>query len=91
MPESGVNSVPDWSFSIRANISTGNRSKNEYGYQYHFDIMAQNEVFGDNPVVDFESVPCPKAAAADFAQCQCAPTTTSAIKVKSTAHPVGHQ
>lgn len=43
---------------------------NEYGYSYHFDIMAESEVFGDNPVVDFEQVACPSAAVSDYAQCQ---------------------
>lgn len=47
-------------------------SANSYGYDYHFDIMAQSEVFGDNPVVDFEEVTCPGAASTDYAQCQCA-------------------
>jgi len=45
---------------------------NDYGYSYHFDIMAQSEVLGDNPVVDFEEVSCPSAATSDYAQCQCA-------------------
>ncbi|KAI1323660.1 glycoside hydrolase [Xylariaceae sp. FL0255] len=45
---------------------------NEYGYSYHFDIMAQSEVFGDNPVVNFESITCPSAAVSDFQQCACA-------------------
>ncbi|KAI1293922.1 glycoside hydrolase [Xylaria venustula] len=45
---------------------------NQYGYQYHFDIMAESEVFGDNPVVTFESVTCPSAAISDFSQCVCA-------------------
>lgn len=45
---------------------------NQYGYQYHFDIMAQSEVLGDNPIVDFTEVTCPGAASTDFAQCQCA-------------------
>lgn len=44
---------------------------NEYGYSYHFDIMAESEVFGDNPVVDFEEVSCPSAASSDYSQCQC--------------------
>jgi len=46
--------------------------KNQYGYQYHFDIMAQSEVLGDNPVVNFEEVTCPSAATSDYSQCQCA-------------------
>jgi hypothetical protein len=45
---------------------------NQYGYSYHFDIMAQSEVFGDNPVVDFEEVACPSSVASDYTQCQCA-------------------
>ncbi|KIN08131.1 glycoside hydrolase family 45 protein [Oidiodendron maius Zn] len=45
---------------------------NQYGYSYHFDIMAQSEVFGDNPVVDFEEVACPSSVASDYQQCQCA-------------------
>lgn len=48
------------------------RGTNTYGYAYHFDIMAQSEVFGDNVVVDFEEVDCPSAAASDYAQCSCA-------------------
>ncbi|KAI0439839.1 glycoside hydrolase [Xylaria telfairii] len=46
--------------------------RNQYGYEYHFDIMAQNQVFGDNVVVNFQSVPCPGAAASDYRQCVCA-------------------
>lgn len=45
---------------------------NSYGYQYHFDIMAQSQVLGDNPIVDFEATSCPGAASSDFAQCECA-------------------
>lgn len=48
---------------------------NQYGYSYHFDIMAQSEVFGDNPVVDFEEVTCPGTATSDYSQCQCATST----------------
>ncbi|KAL7902889.1 non-ribosomal peptide synthetase [Trichoderma sp. SZMC 28014] len=44
---------------------------NQYGYSYHFDIMAQNEVFGDNVVVDFEPVACPGQATSDWEQCLC--------------------
>lgn len=44
---------------------------NQYGYQYHFDIMAQSEVLGDNVIVDFEETTCPGAASSDFAQCEC--------------------
>lgn len=45
---------------------------NDYGYSYHFDIMAQAEVFGDNPVVNFEEVDCPGPATTDWSQCVCA-------------------
>jgi len=45
--------------------------KNQYGYSYHFDLNAQSEIFGDNPVVNFQSVACPSAAVADFKQCVC--------------------
>jgi endoglucanase len=45
---------------------------NQYGFEYHFDIMAQSEVLGDNPVVNFSEVACPGAASSDFTQCQCA-------------------
>ena len=48
---------------------------NQYGYSYHFDIMAQSEVLGDNPVVDFEEVACPGAMTSDYSQCQCATST----------------
>ena len=34
--------------------------------------MAESEVFGDNPVVDFEEVDCPNTATSDYAQCACA-------------------
>ncbi|KAI0476061.1 RlpA-like double-psi beta-barrel-protein domain-containing protein-containing protein [Xylariaceae sp. FL0804] len=51
---------------------------NEYGYGYHFDIMAESEVFGDNPVVSFESVDCPSGAASDYAQCTCAASASAA-------------
>ncbi|KAK1249601.1 hypothetical protein MKX08_009604 [Trichoderma sp. CBMAI-0020] len=44
---------------------------NQYGYSYHFDIMAQSEVFGDNVVVDFEPVACPGQATSDWQQCIC--------------------
>ncbi|KAJ4856062.1 fungal cellulose binding domain-containing protein [Trichoderma breve] len=44
---------------------------NQYGYSYHFDIMAQNQVFGDNVVVDFEPIACPGQAVADWGTCQC--------------------
>ncbi|PSR78434.1 RlpA-like double-psi beta-barrel-protein domain-containing protein-containing protein, partial [Coniella lustricola] len=45
---------------------------NAYGYQYHFDLMAQSEVFGDNPVVEFAEVACPAQAATDWKECVCA-------------------
>lgn len=48
------------------------RGTNQYGYSYHFDIQAQTEVFGDNPVVNFEQVTCPGAASTDYKQCVCA-------------------
>ncbi|RDW89234.1 hypothetical protein BP6252_01266 [Coleophoma cylindrospora] len=44
---------------------------NDYGYSYHFDIMASSEVFGDNVIVDFASVSCPTTATTDYAQCSC--------------------
>ncbi|KAJ5453452.1 Endoglucanase-5 [Penicillium daleae] len=46
-------------------------STNQYGYSYHFDIMAQTEVFGDNVVVDFEPVACPGQATTDWQSCVC--------------------
>ncbi|KAF3384154.1 Endoglucanase-5 [Talaromyces pinophilus] len=46
-------------------------AKNNYGYSYHFDIMAQSEVFGDNVVVNFEPVACPGQAASDWETCTC--------------------
>lgn len=52
---------------------------NDYGYSYHFDIMASSsalgEVLGDNPVVNFTEVTCPSAATTDYDQCVCATTT----------------
>ncbi|KUL87514.1 hypothetical protein ZTR_04640 [Talaromyces verruculosus] len=39
---------------------------NQYGYSYHFDIMAQSEIFGDNVVVNFEPVACPGQATSDW-------------------------
>ncbi|CEJ92387.1 hypothetical protein VHEMI08042 [[Torrubiella] hemipterigena] len=45
---------------------------NDAGMSYHFDIMAQSQVFGDNPIVDFESIACPSQATTDFKTCQCA-------------------
>lgn len=50
-------------------MASGN---NQYGYGYHFDIMAQSQVLGDNPIVDFEATSCPGAASSDYTQCQCA-------------------
>src|ERR1700761_4078480 len=50
---------------------------NQYGFSYHFDIMAQNEVFGDNPVVEFEPVACPGQAATDWGTCVCFGQTAS--------------
>jgi endoglucanase len=46
-------------------------STNQYGYSYHFDIMAQSVIFGDNPVVNFEPVACPGQATSDWGTCQC--------------------
>ncbi|KAF3385637.1 Endoglucanase-5 [Penicillium rolfsii] len=46
-------------------------STNQYGYSYHFDIMAQNEIFGDNVVVDFEPIACPGQATTDWQSCVC--------------------
>jgi len=50
---------------------------NEYGYSYHFDIMAQSVVFGDNPVVEFEPVACPDQATTKWEQCVCHGQTAS--------------
>lgn len=44
---------------------------NEYGYEYHFDLMAQSEIFGDNVVVDFEPISCPGQATTDWETCVC--------------------
>ncbi|EHK18650.1 glycoside hydrolase family 45 protein [Trichoderma virens Gv29-8] len=44
---------------------------NQYGYSYHFDIMAKTPVFGDNVVVDFEPVVCPGQATSDWETCLC--------------------
>jgi hypothetical protein len=69
---------------------------NQYGYSYHFDIMAQSEVFGDNPVVEFEPVACPGQAATDWQTCVCfgqtasdeTPVGISAGSPSSVAQPV---
>ena len=45
--------------------------KNEYGYSYHFDLEATAPILGDNSVVDFEPVACPKMALSNFGQCEC--------------------
>lgn len=45
---------------------------NKYGFGYHFDIMAKSKVFGDNPIVDFETIACPDTAHKRFSSCQCA-------------------
>ena len=45
--------------------------KNAYGYGYHFDIMAESEVFGDNSVVSFQQIDCPGQAISDWDQCVC--------------------
>lgn len=47
------------------------------GFSYHFDIMAQSEVFGDNPVVEVEPVACPGQATSDFEQCVCSGMTAN--------------
>lgn len=52
-------------------------STNEYGYGYHFDIMAQSEVFGDNVVVQFEQVTCPGKAETDWETCVCYDQTST--------------
>ncbi|RAO73543.1 uncharacterized protein BHQ10_009555 [Talaromyces amestolkiae] len=52
-------------------------AKNNYGYSYHFDIMAESEVFGDNVVVNFEPVTCPGQAASDWETCTCYGQTDS--------------
>lgn len=44
---------------------------NNYGYSYHFDIMAKSEGFGDNPLVNFEQVNCPGTASSDYKQRVC--------------------
>lgn len=44
---------------------------NQFGYSYHFDIMAQSEIFGDNPIVEFEPVTCPGQATSDWSTCVC--------------------
>lgn len=44
---------------------------NQYGYSYHFDIMAESIVFGDNPIVSFEPVACPGQAVSDWDTCVC--------------------
>ena len=60
---------------------------NEYGYSYHFDIMTQTEVFGDNVVVDFEQVACPGQATSDFDQCQCAAGSTPTSSPQPPSQP----
>ena len=50
--------------------------ENQYGYEYHFDIMASSSavspIIGDNPIVTFQSVDCPSTATSDYSQCVCA-------------------
>ncbi|KAH8688980.1 RlpA-like double-psi beta-barrel-protein domain-containing protein-containing protein [Talaromyces proteolyticus] len=61
---------------------------NEYGYNYHFDIMAQSEVFGDNVVVQFEETACPGQATTDWETCVCygqTDTDTTTLVSASTA------
>ncbi|OKL58667.1 hypothetical protein UA08_06337 [Talaromyces atroroseus] len=50
---------------------------NDYGYSYHFDIMAESEVFGNNVVVDFVPVACPGQAVTDWETCECYGETDS--------------
>ncbi|CRG91956.1 hypothetical protein PISL3812_09010 [Talaromyces islandicus] len=69
-------------------------SKNEYGYSYHFDIMAQSEVFGNNVVVEFEQVTCPGQAKSDWETCVCydqtsTDTTTVGLTSATSASPQG--
>jgi endoglucanase len=52
---------------------------NEYGYSYHFDLMAQSPLIGDNPIVDFESVACPGQAVSDWDSCVCYGETATDI------------
>ena len=44
---------------------------NQYGYSYHFDLMAQSPLIGDNPIVNFEPVACPGQAVSDWDTCVC--------------------
>lgn len=69
-------------------------STNEYGYGYHFDIMAQSEVFGDNVVVQFEEVTCPGQAKSDWETCVCydqtsTDTATVGLTSATSASPQG--
>lgn len=49
--------------------------KNDYGYHYHFDLMASGPsmpaVLGSNPIVDFEQVDCPGEAKTKYKECRC--------------------
>jgi hypothetical protein len=47
------------------------RGTNQYGYSFYFDIMAESEIFGDNPVMNFEQVACPGQAVTDWDSCVC--------------------
>ncbi|RDW83580.1 putative endoglucanase [Aspergillus mulundensis] len=46
---------------------------NPHGYGYHFDIMGGAGVFGDNVVVEFEEVACPRDAGFRWKTCECHP------------------
>ncbi len=64
---------------------------NQYGFAYHFDIMAQSKVFGDNAVVEAEPIPCPGQAATDWEQCVCYGQTASddtPVGIAAAAAPV---
>ncbi|KAL4876555.1 RlpA-like double-psi beta-barrel-protein domain-containing protein-containing protein, partial [Aspergillus karnatakaensis] len=49
----------------------GNR--NPAGFEHHFDIMGGKGVFGDNVVVEFREVECPKPAGVRWGTCECHP------------------
>jgi hypothetical protein len=58
--------------AIPLTLNWGHRV-NDYGFTYHFDILAagMDQVFGDNPVVDFEEVSCPGPMRSLFGECYC--------------------
>ena len=58
----GTNLSPN---NVSAQWCTTPGGTNQDGYLYHFDIMAQSEVFGDNHVVDFEGVACLSSVSRD--------------------------